>query len=89
MPYPVFTKLYESLVQPILDYGSAILGHKQYQCIQAVQNRAARYFLGVNREAPLAGVQGDMGWVTGAQKMWTASFRQWFRLANLYTGEEG
>ncbi len=38
MPYPVFIKLFDSLVQLIIDYGASIWGHKIYSSIQAVQN---------------------------------------------------
>ncbi len=34
--YDCFTKLYDSLVQPITDYGSAIWGNKDNSCINAV-----------------------------------------------------
>ncbi len=37
LPFRVFTKLYDSLVPPILDYGAAIWGHKSFSCIQAVE----------------------------------------------------
>ncbi len=33
LPYDCYTKLYDSLVQPIIDYGSAIWGTKDYSCI--------------------------------------------------------
>ncbi len=61
MPYAVFTKLFDSLVQPIIDYGASIWAHKIHSSIQVVQNQTAHYFLGVGRKTPLAGVQGDMG----------------------------
>lgn len=43
MLYDVFTKLYDSIVWPIISYGAAILGSKSFSCINAVQNRAMRY----------------------------------------------
>ncbi len=36
--YETYTKLYNSLVAPIIDYGSAIWGFKGYDCIEKVQN---------------------------------------------------
>ena len=45
LPYRVFYKLYESIVCPIILYGAPIWGTACYSCIQAVQHRAARYFL--------------------------------------------
>ena len=46
MPYKVFTKVYESLVATIIDYGAAIWDLRDFSCINAVQNKACRVFLG-------------------------------------------
>ncbi len=46
LPYDCYIKLYDSLVQPIIDYGSAIWGTKDSSCINAVQHRACRVFYG-------------------------------------------
>ncbi len=76
LPFRVFTKLCDSLVQPILNYGAAIWGHKSFSAIQAVQNRALRYYLGVGRRTPNVAVQGDMGWPCNEQKRWICVSRQ-------------
>ena len=60
--FKVYSKLYQTGVTPILDYCSAIWGYKMQKCIQDVQNRAIRYFLGVHKFCPLAAMEGDMGW---------------------------
>ncbi len=62
MPYECFTKLYDSLVQPILDYGASIWGTKEFSCVIAVQNRASRYFMGVSKYTPTGAEHGDMVW---------------------------
>ena len=82
-PYKIFTKLYNTVVQPILDYGSHVWGHKSYQCVEAVQNRALRYFLGVGKRTPIAAMQGDMGWTSQEHRQWITVIRQWCRLSNL------
>ena len=46
MPAITYRKLYNCLVQPVIDYGSAIWGFKDYSCINAVFNRACRFYLG-------------------------------------------
>ena len=56
--YKVFTKLYDTLVSPIIEYGPAIWGDKCFSCIEAVQHRASRYFLGVGKRAPNRAVEG-------------------------------
>lgn len=40
---------YENLVQPILSYGSAIWGGREFSCIK-IQNKACRFFLGVGNK---------------------------------------
>ena len=60
--YAVYSKLFQTGVTPILDYCSAIWGFKLHKCIQDVQNKAMRYYMGVHKFCPLAAMEGDMGW---------------------------
>ena len=83
MLYKVFTKVYASLVAPIIDYGAAIWGLKEYSCINAVQNRACRVFLGLGRYAPNAGVHGEMGWVLPFHRQWMSISRFRCRLSQM------
>ena len=64
-PYQCFTKLYGSLVLPFIDYGSSIWGTTKRSCIEAVRNRACRFFMGVGKYTPNMAVQGDMGMDAG------------------------
>ncbi len=43
VPYDCFTKLYNALVQPIIDYSASIWGTKEYTCVAAVQHRTCRF----------------------------------------------
>ena len=61
MPFDVYNKLYVALVWPVIAYGAAVWGDISYSCIEAIQNRAMRFYLGVGRYTPSAGVAGDMG----------------------------
>lgn len=79
--YTTFTKLYDTLVNSIIDYGSAIWGTKEVSCISAVQNRACRFFMGLGKYAPNLAVNGDMGWKAPVVKQWECVFRQWNRYA--------
>ena len=45
MPFECFTQCCSATVQSIIDYSAAIWGTKSMSCINAVQNRACRYFL--------------------------------------------
>ena len=83
MGHSTYSKLYESLVTPIIDYGSAIWGYKSYNNLDRVQNRATRYFTGVHKFAPMLGHVGDMGWV-GNRNRWKINIlRLWNRLTML------
>ena len=62
MPNEVFSKLYEACVWPTISYGAAIWGTREFSCINAVQHRAARFFLGVGKYTPNASVNRDIGW---------------------------
>ena len=61
-PYECLSKLYDSLVWPLIDYGSCIWGTNRRSCIEAVQTRACRYVTAVGKYTPNIAVQGNMGW---------------------------
>ena len=61
MPYDVFTKLYNSCVWPVITYGAAIWDFRSFSCINAIHNRAMRFYLGVGKYTPTVAVAGDMG----------------------------
>ena len=44
--YDVYTKLYRSMVEPVLYYGASIWRQSEWKEINTVQNKACRYFLG-------------------------------------------
>ena len=80
MPYSCFTKLYNALVLPIITYGSAIWGDKSYSHIDAVHNKACRFFFGVGKYTPNAAIQGEMGWPLPIYYHWVTIVMQWQRL---------
>ena len=61
--YNTFTKLLNSGVLPILDYGSNIWGASKTKTANLVLNKA-RYILGIHRYSPNAVLYGDTGWLT-------------------------
>jgi hypothetical protein len=83
MSYNVFTKLFNSLVTPILMYGAGIWGTINRNVINTVQNRAGRYFLGVGKFAANSATQGDIGWTSCLNKQKTEVVRLWCRLNTL------
>jgi hypothetical protein len=83
MPYLLFTKLYDTLVQPVIYYGAAVWGQREFSCINAVQNRACRYYLGVGKFTPVDALRGDMGWSFPMHRQWLCVSRLWHRLVNM------
>lgn len=79
----VYTKLYDALVRPIIDYGAAVWGYRSMSPINAVQNRAMRFYLGVSKCTPNAAVHGELAWMTPKEQQWVSITRQWCRLINM------
>lgn len=86
LPYECFTKLYNALVIPILSYGAAIWGTREFVHVNEIQNRAGRFFLGLGKFAPLAAVQGDMGWTLPVCHQWAAVTRLWCKVGKMPVG---
>ena len=82
-PFECFTKLYDSLVWPVIEYGSSIWGTSKRSCIEAVQNRACRYFMAVGKYTPNIAVQGDMGWTPTSVKIWKSMGSRWVRFREM------
>ena len=76
LSFTCFSKLYGCFVQSILDYGACIWGHYDFKCINAVQHRAMRFFMGVPSKTPTAAIQGEMGWVPQCVQQWICVVRQ-------------
>ena len=70
----------ETVVEPILFYGAGIWGYRKFPVIEAVLNKAKRFFLGVSKNAPNAAVGGDMGWSSADTKQKLEVVRLWCRL---------
>ena len=61
--YSTYTKLYESLVWPIIDYGAAIWGFTKYSCSNTVHHRTCKFFIGVGKYTPNAAINREMAWI--------------------------
>ena len=80
--FKCFSKLYDSLVLPILTYGAAIWGHRSYSCINFFY-RTCRFYLGVGKYSPNAAVQRDIGWKSPWHQQWICIFINWSRLCDM------
>ncbi len=52
-------------------------------CVEAIQNRAMRFVLGLKKYAPNQAVGGDMGWSPTPVRQWGSVTRLYMRLRNL------
>ena len=66
-----------------MEYGSGMWGHVSGGCIEAVQNRAIRYFLGVHKMCPNHALSGDAGWLTVKLSRCVCRIRLWNRLVSM------
>lgn len=83
LPFLTFTKLYDSLVWSVIDYGASVWGSRTFSCITIVQNRALRFYLGVGRYTPNVAVTGDTGWKSVHQKELKTVMNQWCRVKSM------
>ena len=81
--YDVFTKLFNSLVMSVIEYGAAIWGTKDFSYINAVKNRAMRFFMGVGKYTPNLSLYGDMGWKPCNISQWSCVIRLWSRFTKM------
>jgi hypothetical protein len=83
MSYHCYTKLYETMVQPVLMYGAALWGTSEHKIIATVQNKACRFFLGLCSKTHNLATSGDMGWKSVKCKQMTEVARQSLRIKSL------
>ena len=81
--FTIFSKLYETGVIPILEYASEIWGFAKHHNCDQVQYKAIRYFLGVHRFTPVAGLIGDIGWVNTRDRRRTCIIKYWNKLVKM------
>ena len=78
-----FSTLFDSGVLTIADYAAAIWGTKTFSKTEQVSYKAARYFLGVHRFAPVEALLGDMGWPTARKRHRLLILKYWNYLCEL------
>ncbi len=73
----IFEPLFNTGVVPIMDYCA---GYYDSGVINNIQNRAMRYFLGVNKFTPTHALYGELGWVMPRYRRWLSFAQLWNRL---------
>jgi hypothetical protein len=68
---------------PVANYASEIWGYTDFQCCRNIQNRAMRYYLGVHKFAPIAGMQGDLDWPSVKYVLHKCKVNVWNRLVRM------
>lgn len=79
LSFPIFTRLYDFMVAPVLFYAAGVWGFMESPECNSVQHRALRCFLGVHRFAPKVAVEGDMGWEPCVVRQRVEVIRLWNR----------
>ena len=80
-PDNFFTKLNDAVVWPVVSYGAAVWGFKSFSCMNAVHNRAMRYFLGVGKYTPNTALAGEMSWIPPIVRQWKTIALSWSSLS--------
>ena len=66
-----------------MDYRCEIWGARKRDCMDVIQHRAMRTFLGVGKCAPLPMMYGDMHWIPSHTRQQAAMVRYWVRLLKM------
>ena len=62
-PFSVYTKLYESCVCSVSQYGSEVFGYDRFDSGSKLQLRALRAYLGLPRNVTSCGLQSEFNWL--------------------------
>ena len=84
--FSTFRKLFDTIAWSTISYGAAIWDDREFKCINVMQKRGERYFMGVGRYTPNAAVNGDMGWDKPIIKQWSSVVNNWIKIKNMDDG---
>lgn len=81
--FNTFQVMYNSGVKPVIEYGSGVWGHVKGGPLNAIQNRAMRFYLGVHKFSPNCALLADMGWLSAELSRCLCRIRLWNRLIEM------
>ncbi|CAC5406288.1 unnamed protein product [Mytilus coruscus] len=84
MSFEVYTKLYKTLIEPVLLYGAGLWGHNNWREVQTIQNKACRLFMGSSSNASNVAVLGDLGYKTTKSAELLETYRLFLRVRYTY-----
>lgn len=68
-----------------ISYGAAVWGDRTFSCINSIQNKAIRFYMGVGRYTPNVAVNGDSAWKPPCVRQWRTVINHWNRLRYMNT----
>lgn len=83
MPFDVISKLYDTMLWSTISNDKAIWETLEFVSINAVQNRASRFFLGIGKYSQNIAVNGEMGWIGPYSKERRTVVNHWIRLNSI------
>ena len=83
MSYASYFKIFDTIVLPILLYGSEIWGYKHYDCIEKVRYRACKQFLQISQNTANTAAVGECGRYPIFVHQVLRCVKFWFQLVNM------
>ena len=75
-----YETLYESYIDPFMNYASGVWGNGNFEAPRVLQNRIMRFYLGVHKYAPVAATKLEMDWIECREKRWLNMLRLFNRI---------
>ena len=82
-PYLTYTTLIENCVNSISQYSSEVWGFQYYSSTQKLHLRAARFYLGLPKNAPVPAILADIGWQDPLYNTQQKMIRQYHRIMKM------
>ena len=79
-PLNVYSKLYDTCVCSVSDYGAEVLGYHEYVALERLHLRAIRAFLGLPRNTPAVGLKLELDWMEPRSRTQIKMIRLYHRL---------
>ena len=83
LPYVTYSTLMESCVNSIAYYASEVWGFKSYDASLKLHLRAARFFLGLPKNAPIPAILADIDWLYPVYNTQIKMIRQFHRILKM------
>ena len=82
-PYITFTTLVECCVNSIAQYSSEVWGYERYNSTLKIHLRAARFYLGLPKNAPIPSILAEIDWLEPVYNTQIKMIRQYHRIIKM------